>query len=322
MYSTLPVRILIQNQLINEIFSAQALRSLLSLPGNLLGEQGNPLQQLQGSLGYNNPQMFGFNNPQLLQQYLNMISNPNLSKRQLSGLMNLLGQQNPQLGRQISMAQEQELQQYRTFLTQISNLPQLRQIIQNIISLRNNDNIGLGYEVLKLLDLLATLPANIQMIICDLVQGITQNTPQLTPNGLATLSATCQALENIGYSGGIGNIFSGLGNTLGGITGGLGNSLGGITGGLGNTLSGLTGGLGNTLYGLTSGLGNTLYGLTGGLGNTLSGLTGGLGLGNTLGGTTGGLGLGNTLGGLTGGLGNTLGGLGRNMGNGFMGPMF
>lgn len=294
------------------------MQSVLSFSGNL-GGQYNSIQQPQRTLGYSNSQ--------LPQQYLSLISNPNLNKKQLSGLLNLFSQQNPQLGRQIALAQQQELQQYRTFLTEISNLPQLRQIVQNIVSLHSSDDLGLGYEVLKLLDLLSTLPANIQTIICDLVQGITQNTPQLTPDGLATLSATCQALDSAGYpvnTGGIGGTFTRLGNTLNGITGGLGNTLSGITGGLGNTLYGMTSGIGDTLYGLTGGLGNTLYGVTGGLSNGLNGLTGGLG--NGLGGTLNGLtnGLGTNLGGLgqTFGTQGILGNIGANNGNGFMRPMF
>ena len=300
------------------------MQAILAIPAALLGNE-LPIVNLVANI-------LGVNNKQLIQDYIQAASNPNVPKSQLNNMLQKMNAPG------VAAVNASESAQFSAFVQKAQLLPPLGEVLQNILGVHDNQTMSLGMEVLKLLDTILVLPTDVQLIICDLVMGNTNGQPLITPNGLASLDATCKALNTIrkqvGFNG-VSGIVIRVGNNLQGITIALGNTVDQLTGqlGLGRLgLGTLVGNLGMTTGNLTEILGETVGSLGDSLGlqavlGTANGTEGGLlgpnsllgpvlGPNGAVGGLTGGL-LGGQSGGLLGGLlgqngpvGGLLGGLG------------
>ena len=305
------------------------MQAILAIPAALLGND-IPIVNLVANI-------LGVDNKELIQDYLQAASNPNVPKSQLNNLLKKMDA--PGVGIQNAT----EVGQFNSFVQKAQTIPPLGGILQNILGVHDNDSNSLGFEVLQLLDTILVLPADVQLILCDLVLGNTNGQPQITPNGLASLDATCKALntirKQIGFNG-VSGIVIRVGNNLQGITIALGNTVDQLTGQLGLGRLGvgrLVGDLGMTTGNLTEILGETVGSLGDSLGlqailGTANGTEGGLlgpnsllgpVLGSTgaVGGLTSGI-IGGQNGGLLGGLlgsGGPIGGLLNGVGGGILG---
>jgi hypothetical protein len=304
------------------------LQAILAIPAALLGNE-LPIVNLVANI-------LGVNNKELIQEYIDAVGNPNVPKSQLNNMLQNMDA--PGVG----AVNASEVGQFDQFVQKAQLLPPLGEVLQNILGVHDNQTMSLGMEVLKLLDTVLVLPTDVQLILCDLVLGNTNGQPQITPNGLASLDATCKALNTIrkqvGFNG-VSGIVIRVGNNLQGITIAVGNTVDQLTGqlGLGRLgLGTLVGNLGMTTGNLTEILGETVGSLGDSLGlqavlGTANGTEGGLlgpnsllgpVLGSTgaVGGLTGGLlgGQNGLLGGLLGGNG-PVGGLLGGVGGGLLG---
>lgn len=285
------------------------MQAILAIPAALLGND-IPIVNLVANI-------LGVNNKELIKDFVEAVSNPNVPKSQLNNMLRKMNA--PGVGIQNAT----EVAQFNSFVQKAQTIPPLGGILQNILGVHDNQTNSLGMEVLKLLDTILVLPADVQLILCDLVLGNTNGQPQITPNGLASLDATCKALntirKQIGFNG-VSGIVIRVGNNLQGITIALGNNIDQLTGQLGLGRLGvgrLVGDLGMTTGNLTEILGETVGSLGDALGlqailGTANGTEGGLlGPNSLLGPVTG------TVGGLTGGL---LGGQNGGLLGGLLGP--
>ena len=273
------------------------MQAILAIPAALLGNE-LPIVNLVANI-------LGVDNKELVQDYLQAASNPNVPKSQLNNMLKKMDAPG------VASVNASESAQFQAFVGKAQLLPPLGEVLQNILGVHDNQTMSLGMEVLKLLDTVLVLPTDVQLILCDLVLGNTNGQPLITPNGLASLDATCKALNTIrkqvGFNG-VSGIVIRVGNNLQGITIALGNTVDQLTGqlGLGRLgLGTLVGNLGMTTGNLTEILGETVGSLGDSLGlqavlGTANGTEGGLLGQNSLLGPV--LGPNGAVGGLTGGL--------------------
>ena len=273
------------------------MQAILAIPAALLGNELPIVNLVANSLGVDNKE--------LVQDYLQAASNPNVPKSQLNNMLKKMDAPG------VASVNASESAQFQAFVGKAQLLPPLGEVLQNILGVHDNQTMSLGMEVLKLLDTVLVLPTDVQLILCDLVLGNTNGQPLITPNGLASLDATCKALNTIrkqvGFNG-VSGIVIRVGNNLQGITIALGNTVDQLTGqlGLGRLgLGTLVGNLGMTTGNLTEILGETVGSLGDSLGlqavlGTANGTEGGLLGQNSLLGPV--LGPNGAVGGLTGGL--------------------